>query len=411
MHRQPRLISRGLVPSLAAMLAVILLGGPAGAQLPASWGDLIIIGGGFSYYNDPVWDRIESTRLAGKPIGVFGTASYEPGPTGRGVRDDFNAKYGSGTAVYIDITEDNNLAEDPATVATIEGCGGFYFTGGDQRRVPRAFYRTNGEPTPALEAVWAVHRAGGCVAGSSAGAAIMTDPMISGGGSSEALRYGAVPQGSSPGVELGRGLDFLPDAMVDQHHLSRGRLGRLIGATVGAGVPFGYGIDDNTALAIDCAGGWADVLGAMGVFVIDVRNHRQHADYTRSGLVLHYIDRGDRINLNTGEVEIFDKTEIENPAAGNREIESTDIWDDYEAWRLITEMADAADSVMARGRDDNFDVLFRQSEQTRAHRGAPHTYDNTRRAWTILNIMVATVPHGEPDFPTDARAAHFSLYE
>src|SRR5690606_20075971 len=131
--------------------------------------------------------------------------------------------------------------------------------GGDQSRVPEALYRANDDPTLVMQSITEVHLAGGGVCGSSAGAAIMSDPMITGGTSSSALARGYSYTGGN-GVGLGKGLGFFPGAQFDQHHLVRGRLGRLVVATEGSGFNRGYGIDENTALVIDHNTGLGKVI-------------------------------------------------------------------------------------------------------------------------------------------------------
>ena len=88
------------------------------------------------------------------------------------------------------------------------------------------------------------------MSGSSAGAAIMSDPMITSGSSVEALVYPPAPQPHDTRLSVGRGLGFFPLGLVDQHFLQRGRLGRLVAAMMATGWPHGFGIDENTAMVI-----------------------------------------------------------------------------------------------------------------------------------------------------------------
>lgn len=388
MLKQP---CRHLIGALLVCLFPVVA---ANAQPQPGHGDLIIIGGNFSLDADPIWDRMYSTRLGGRPIGIFGTASSSAQSTAQGLVDDFVGKYGAGAAIILNVTTTNNQADTQAMADLARSCGGFYFAGGDQRRITQALYRTNGEPTLTLEAVLEVYRAGGCVSGSSAGAAVMADPMLTGGTSASALQYGYTFSGSN-GVTLGRGIGFFPGAQFDQHHLVRGRLGRLIVATEGSGFDRGYGVDENTALAIDNDTGWADVIGAMGVFVVDVSQQEKGAGGSRWGIRLHYLDTGDRIHMTTGEiVPTPNKSTITTrllPAGG---VTAANVWSDTEAWRLVTELVDRDGATLARGTDPIYDVLFRATEQTRALRGPRHSYDNTRYAYTITDIEIGVFPRG-----------------
>lgn len=376
------------------LLACLCMTTNAKAQPEPGHGDLIIIGGNFSLNANAIWDRMYNSRIPGKPIGIFGTAGSNPQSTAQGLVDDFVGKYGAGAAIILNVTTTNNQADTQAMADLARTCGGFYFAGGDQRRITQALYRTNGEPTLTLQAVLEVYRAGGCVSGSSAGAAVMAEPMITGGDSAGALRFGYTFTGTQ-GLTLGRGIGFFPGAQFDQHHLVRGRLGRLIVATEGSGFARGYGVDENTALAISNNAGWADVLGAMGVFVVDVSQQQKGTGGSRWGIRLHYLDVGDRIHMETGEiVSTSNKTAITTRLLPAGAVTATNVWGDTEAWRLVTELVDRDGATLARGTDPIYDVLFRTTDQTRALRGPRHTYDNTRYAYTITDIEIGVFPRG-----------------
>ena len=136
----------------------------------------------------------------------------------------------------------------PTLIARVADYGSVYFTGGDQANIVGAL-APGGVETPLLAAIRAARAAGGLVAGSSAGAAMMSQPMILGGTSIESVVHGVTADPEQPGLLLGDGLGFFRHGMVDQHFIKRGRLGRLVVAMAQAGVRRGFGIDENTALA------------------------------------------------------------------------------------------------------------------------------------------------------------------
>ena len=119
-----------------------------------------------------------------------------------------------------------------------------------------------------LRAIRAAQAAGGLVAGSSAGAAMMSQPMILGGTSLESVVHGVTADPEQPGLLLGDGLGFFPFGLLDQHFIKRGRLGRLVVAMAAAGVRRGFGIDENTALLVE--GDAGRVCGEYGVMVVDI---------------------------------------------------------------------------------------------------------------------------------------------
>src|SRR5262245_60033347 len=162
----------------------------AGA-LPAN-ARLVIIGGRFEADNGPVHEAMKA--LSGGRVAVLPTASGEPIAAGEEVRDGLRAWGIESEVVPLDKDNYATAAFDPAVLALLERFGSFYFTGGDQSLIAKALVQ-GGAETPALQAIRRAHAAGGLVSGSSAGAAIMSDPMITSGSSVEAL---ALPVASEP---------------------------------------------------------------------------------------------------------------------------------------------------------------------------------------------------------------------
>ena len=216
-------------------------------------GDLVVIGGSLKPLNEAVYTSVVD-RLNGGPVCVIGTASLDPEEGARSYIRDF-ARHGA-EAVFVDITEDNapESTSDGAVLEQLAACGGYLFTGGsEQRRITEALLEA-GEDTPALATLRARFEAGAVVAGTSAGAAALSEVMISGGSSVDTLLAG------ENAVSLEQGLGFVDGVIFEPHFTERGRLGRLLGALARADVPLGAGIDENTALIIPEAGPW-QVLG------------------------------------------------------------------------------------------------------------------------------------------------------
>lgn len=271
-----------LLGTLLAVVAVLLLApSPADAAGERPRGpSLVIIGGALEPGNTPVYEAILERRLPGRPICVLPMASVEPRTSMESYLADFEAVGGPAAAVGILLTVDEpTKATEPQVLRRLEKeCGGFFFTGGDQSRIVDLL-RPNGDQTAASRAILRVHRAGGVVAGTSAGAAMMSDPMIGAGSSADALEHGAVDRDGEPGVWLRNGMGYLEEALVDQHFLARGRLGRLLVALHTENRTLGLGVDENTALVVDGLssarpGGprpVATVIGTSGVLVVDAR--------------------------------------------------------------------------------------------------------------------------------------------
>ena len=245
------------VPPTARCLLFLfaLLGTPSYA------GDLVVIGGELNILNEAVYGAIIE-RLDNSSVCVFGTASGDPEEAAQSYAGAF-ARYGA-EAIFVDISEDNaaQSTSDGAILDQIAACGGYFFTGGDQRRITEAFL-VEGEDTPALTTLRARFDAGAVIAGSSAGAAALSRVMIGGGSSVDTLLLGENAVTLEPGLSFARGVIF------DQHFVERGRFGRLLGALVETGVPLGAGIGENTALVIPESGPW-QVLGEKHVVLIEM---------------------------------------------------------------------------------------------------------------------------------------------
>jgi cyanophycinase len=96
------------------------------------------------------------------------------------------------------------------------------------------------------------------LAGTSAGAAMMSGTMIVGGDG---------PGVTTASVRTGPGLEFLPGVLIDMHFAERGRLNRLLSAVARYPHELGLGIDEDTAILAD--GDVLEVLGSGSVTIVD----------------------------------------------------------------------------------------------------------------------------------------------
>lgn len=273
---------------------------------------LAIIGGRLEDDNDAIYN--EMRRLAGGRIIVFATASSVPEEVGAETVEVFRAHgldavlagvYGAGAL---------EAAQDAAIVDLVEDYGSVYFTGGDQALITGAL-APMGRESRVLKAIRKALRRGGLVAGSSAGAAIMSEVMFSGGTSLEAAAYGVVGDADQPGMLLAPGLGFFTRGMVDQHFIKRGRFGRMIVGMQEAGAKRGFGIDENTALFVE--GKTARVIGEYGAFVFDLSEAKtDHSQRLIENIGFSYADDGDSYDLEKG---------VLTPGPGKRPVTPRDI--------------------------------------------------------------------------------------
>lgn len=270
-------------------------------------GRLVIVGGALSAENGSVYRAILDGREGNGPFCVFPTAGATPDSDMASPVATFDKHGGAGTAIGVLVSSlKPETASDPRVVEQIRHCSGFFFIGGVQSRVTAAF-RPQGKSTPAYEALMERWRAGAVVSGSSAGAAIMSDPMIAGGTSQAAMTsgikrityVGADGDDSTGGVTVAPGLGFFRAALADQHFLARGRFGRLLTAMLEMDeFDLAFGIDENTALVVDRDS--LKVVGASGVIVFDERT-AVRSGRSVTGLTMHMLGDGDRFDLRARE--------------------------------------------------------------------------------------------------------------
>ncbi len=135
-----------------------------------------------------------------------------------------------------------------------------YISGGDQARFMKVV-----SGTPVYDAIHAAYQKGAIVAGTSAGAAVMSKMMITG---NELLHpkynetFKCIESGN---IEFAEGLGLINNAIIDQHFVIRSRHNRLITAVLENPKVPGIGIDESTAILV--SGNRAEVVGNSQVLV------------------------------------------------------------------------------------------------------------------------------------------------
>ena len=290
---------RGSVALAAALLAGASAPAPVSAAEASAKGSLVIIGGALRPDNAAVWERIVALAGGqGARIAVFASASTNPEKAGAALVERLG-KYG-GAAFFVPVavrltgTDYQAAADNPDVAATVRSAGGAYFAGGDQARITRALRRPDGSNTLVLDALWDLYRRGGVIAGTSAGAAIMSSTMF--GDPKPVLA--TLKQGLTDGHEITPGLGFIGnDVFIDQHLLVRGRFARMLPAMLQKGYKLGLGIDEDTAMVVG-PNRDVEVLGYKGALVVDLSAAKaQQGAFNVSNVKLSYLDNGDRFNI------------------------------------------------------------------------------------------------------------------
>lgn len=257
-------------------------------------GRLLLIGGA----EDRAQDRVILRRFmslsggAEAPIRFITAASADPPTVWRSYSAAFE-DMGARDCAHIPIGSPEDAAQ-PEVVAAILAARGVFLTGGDQSRLMSYLWRT-----PASEAIHtAFHEQGCCIAGTSAGAAVMSRFMLAQGA--------AVIVPEKEAVEMDVGLGLLPGAVVDQHFSQRRRLARLLSALAQRPEMLGVGVDEDTALLVEPGQG-IEIIGRSSVTIIDcseMDSNFADADETDKlelhGVRLHMLPSGRRYDALQG---------------------------------------------------------------------------------------------------------------
>lgn len=228
-------------------------------------------------------------------IGIVPCASQEPSVVGARYHRIFT-QLGAQTVQILDIRRPHECDEE-GWLRLLDSCTGIFLSGGDQVRLFNLIH----DSTFMAAIKERLHRGTLVIAGTSAGAAVMGETMISGGSSGES------PNRSL--VELMDGLDIIPELLVDQHFHNRNRMARLMSAIAAHPTKLGIGIDEDTCAAFR-GDGTFQVIGKGTITIIDPREltHTNYhlADETSPlslhDLKVHVLSEGDQYDYRRGSV-------------------------------------------------------------------------------------------------------------
>lgn len=267
-----RLHIRVLLACASALLAGSACSTASPSPARTIGGHLLIVGGG------PIPPEIVQrfVALAGGPgkarIVVFPMSSSDP-DAGIEMTADLKKLGANAERIVLDHAQ----ADTEEAAKRLVGVTGIWFGGGDQVLLTKALGGTRVEA-----AMHELLAKGAVLGGTSAGAAVMTTPMLTG----EERHVGGVrppADKKSPlaawmtvardDVETVSGFGFLPGAIVDQHFIRRRRSNRLLSVVLEHPELVGVGIDESTAVEVGPDGRWK-VLGESAAMVFDARRAR-----------------------------------------------------------------------------------------------------------------------------------------
>jgi cyanophycinase len=270
--------------------------GMPGVQQPR--GTLMIVGGG---PQPPalVQQFVDLAGGRGKArIVVFAEASADGEKSGEDKAVELRQLGAEARSIWIT----REQANSDSVAKLLDGVTGVWFGGGDQVRLDALLRGTKTEA-----AIHARYRAGAVIGGTSAGAAVMSEVMITGderhpGGDRRdtTTQYMTIARGN---IVTDTGFALISNAIVDQHFLRRKRQNRLMSLVIEREPHLAAGIDESTALIVQPNGLWR-VAGASAVVVYDARQSKTTNAAARvlgaTGLRVHVLPAGSTFDPSTG---------------------------------------------------------------------------------------------------------------
>jgi cyanophycinase len=269
--------------------------GPAAAR---SKGYLFIVGGGDR--DEPLMRRYVGLAKRNGPakIVIFTMASSVPLETGPGLVAEFKG-YGVEDAAYFHLTREEAL--DTANLKILDGVTGVWFSGGDQAKQTAVLLGT-----PLHARMLELYADGCLLGGTSAGAAVMSEFMITGDERRTENKEGTWEVIWADNILHSKGFGFVRNAVIDQHFVTRRRHNRLISVVLEHPALVGVGIEESTAVLVRPDGKY-EVLGEGQVIVYDARRAKtaRSADGRLGGhgLAMHVLLAGDVYDIAAGRVE------------------------------------------------------------------------------------------------------------
>lgn len=236
-------------------------------------GNLFIIGGG-DKSKELMRQLITTAQLTPNDyIAFLPMATEEPDTSYYYIKEDF-ADVCNNKVINFNFTK--NDVNRTSWIDSVKNAKLIYLGGGDQSRFMNIALHT-----PIQTAIQQAYKNGATVAGTSAGAAMMTHYMITGnqllGDTSYEPTFPKLWDGN---LEITEGLSLLDSAIIDMHFVARSRYNRLLTAIAKYPTLPCIGIDEGTAIIVHNSN--IKVAGASQVIVF---SNPQHLQITKEGFI------------------------------------------------------------------------------------------------------------------------------
>ncbi len=192
-------------------------------------------------------------------------------------------------------------ADDKSNLEKMDWANAVFFLGGDQSILTRDMLGTE-----LLQKVFDIYNNGGVVGGSSAGAAVMSEVMITGNELVNPDSNDAFITIEKNNIETKKGFGFIKNAIIDQHFLKRKRHNRTISAVIEHPNLIGIAIDESTAIIV-YSDETFEVAGNNQVLVYDPTNSKdiredKNGNLGITDMKLQVLVSGDKFDMKTKQV-------------------------------------------------------------------------------------------------------------
>ena len=260
-------------------------------------GPLVIIGGG----DRPEYLMQKIIELAGgvdSKIVIIPNASSQPLETAQFQMDQFKT-LGAGEVDFLNFTKET--ADDKENFVRLKNATCIFFSGGDQNRLTKSLLGTK-----LLEEIYSMHANGCVISGTSAGAAVMSEIMITGNEKNATEENNPFIHVKLDNIETRQGFGFIKRSIIDQHFVVRKRQNRLISLVLENPSLLGIGIDESTGIIVGPDDKF-EVIGDNSVMVFDAVKAKhikadKNGNFGADKIMIHILLSGEKFDMKKRKV-------------------------------------------------------------------------------------------------------------
>ena len=251
-------------------------------------------------------DIINNSGVSKPQIEVITSASEIPLIVGEKYQESFS-RLGVDNVGILDIRK-RSEADESSNLDRISSADIILFSGGDQSKISQILKDTLTHQLICKR----YHNEKVTIAGTSAGAVVMSDEMVSGG------RNGTIIRKND--LKMGKGLGFMSGIIFDSHFINRRRFGRLAEAVALHPDKLGIGLGEDTGVLIR-KGNILQVVGSGIVIIFDASSLsynqydklKDRVPISLANLTVHILATKDRYNIREKVVTVHYDTRHHKP--------------------------------------------------------------------------------------------------